>query len=73
MSLYLEKLRKCNYISDFIREFNLGLSSKQFGYIVYGLSDCRKYNSFEILKSNGDLRTIHAPKKIIKIPTKTIL
>lgn len=70
MSLYLEKLRKCNYISDFIREFNLGLSSKQFGYIVYGLSDCRKYNSFEILKSNGDLRTIHAPKKSLKFLQK---
>lgn len=62
MSLHLEKLKKCNSISDFIREFNLGLSAKQVGYIIYGLPDHKKYDSFEILKSNGGLRTIHAPK-----------
>ena len=70
MSLYLEKLKKCNSISDFIREFNLGLSAKQFGYIIYGLPDHKKYDSFEILKSNGDLRTIHAPKKSLKFLQK---
>lgn len=70
MSLHLEKLKKCNSISDFIREFNLGLSAKQVGYIIYGLPDHKKYDSFEILKSNGGLRTIHAPKKSLKFLQK---
>lgn len=66
MNINLDKLKKCNSIIDFIREFNLGLSAKQFGYIVYGVPDSKKYKSFSILKSNGDSRVIEAPEKSLK-------
>ncbi len=70
MNIYLNKLKRCDSIKDFIKEFDLGLSAKQFGYIVYGLPDYKKYRAFKILKSNGDFRTIHAPKGSLKFLQK---
>ena len=70
MSIYIDKLKKCNTISDFIDEFNLGLSVKQFGYIVYGLTDDKKYQPFNIPKATGGSRLIYAPKKSLKFLQK---
>ena len=70
MRIYLEKLKKCDTFSDFIHEFNLGLSAKQFGFIVYGIHDEKKYESFKIPKASGGSRLICAPKKSLKFLQK---
>lgn len=70
MSIYLDKLKKCDTFSDFIREFSLGLSAKQFGFIVYGIADNKKYESFNIPKATGGSRLISAPKKSLKFLQK---
>ena len=70
MSIYIDKLKKCNTISDFIDEFNLGLSVKQFGYIVYGVADDKKYQLFSIPKATVGSRLIYAPKKSLKFLQK---
>ncbi|WP_386686547.1 retron Ec67 family RNA-directed DNA polymerase/endonuclease [Lonepinella sp. MS14437] len=66
MSSYLEKLKSCTSISDLISEFQMKISPRQFGYIVYGLSDAEKYQCFTIPKKSGGDRIIQSPNSSLK-------
>lgn len=66
MVKYIDRLRKCTCIADLVSEFKLKVTAKEFGYIVYHLSDNLKYGEFYIPKKNGTLRKIHSPKPALK-------
>lgn len=66
MVKYIDRLRKCTCIADLVSEFKLKITAKEFGYVVYHLSDDLKYEEFDIPKKNGTLRRIHSPKPALK-------
>ncbi|MDG2941200.1 reverse transcriptase domain-containing protein [Exercitatus varius] len=66
MVKYIDRLRKCTCIADLVSEFKLKITAKEFGYVVYHLSDDLKYEEFYIPKKNGTLRRIHSPKPALK-------
>lgn len=66
MAKYIDRLRKCTCIADLVSEFKLKVTAKEFGYVVYHLSDDLKYEEFDIPKKNGTLRRIHSPKPTLK-------
>lgn len=66
MAKYIDRLRKCTCIADLVSEFELKVTAKEFGYIVYYLNDDLKYEEFDIPKKNGSLRKIHSPKPALK-------
>lgn len=66
MIKYIDRLKKCTCIADLVSEFELKVTAKEFGYVVYHLSDDSKYEEFDIPKKNGTLRKIHSPKPVLK-------
>jgi len=62
---YLELLQKARTLNDIAHI--LGLKPASVSYTLYKIPDNKKYNSFEIMKSNGGKRTIYAPTTRLKL------
>ena len=65
---YLVKLKLCNNGIDIVNSFhnNLGVSVKDFWYIIYSLNHFSQYTSFTIPKASGGERIILIPPHPLK-------
>jgi RNA-directed DNA polymerase len=68
--LSLSDFSKCSNLVDLAD--NLLIAPKKLSYILYKLSDNKKYSSFTIKKKSGDSRHIHAPTDSLKVVQKIL-